>query len=627
MKKGKHAVIWSIMIITFFAVAFQNTSEAKDLEKRAKEYLKAVSARDFKKLFDWTLNYQTKVEEIKDKYPGAYQQKRIEEYYLEAKKEFDSFLASPEKPIWEIMGPSLFHLVSFFTPDAKWEIIETRWSTVFVEFIYGNISNSPAIQGRLVKTAVVELHFLSEGIFYDLRARTDLWTYWEPQNVTERINMAKRLLKLGSTKAAVNLLENCERSELGEEGRQVLVESYFMKAVIEKNEKIYKYGSWDRTVGTWRLDIANAIALDGSMRKRWIEELTRDLRNYQPDQRDLEQSGLFLEFASEIHMFSEGYPELEEYTKEVLENFARLYLDGIIAGNRWIEGSLVLLKELLPENEVIASKIQQIIEPYVEQEIKDILGGSDYSFTELASYGELAISATPWLVEYISSVGVSYKRSYAISVLGQIKGEPSLAVPILIKFLKSADKDERSAAAKALANYGPLAQSAIPDLIKTLRDEYYKVREFSAYAIGEIGGEEAQEAIPFLLNILNHGDYLEICYNTIVALGKLGAKQAESRLLELLSHSSKEIRFASAFSLVLLGNRDDTVIKTINETFTNWYISAEYKHYDKFLIASCLIKDERVVNNIKGAFALDYRHRDLLKQAVDAHISMLASES
>jgi len=438
-------------------------------------------------------------------------------------------------------------VVSLFIPNAKWEIIEIRRSSVFVELEYDSIDDSPASRGNLVKTAVLELGFLDEK-FYWLTEYPELWTYWKPENITTRFNMAKRLLKLGCSVEAINLLTSCERSELGEEGRKILAEGYFMKALTEKDRRIHSSSSWDK-IGTWRYYIANAIALDSSLRKRWVEELSQNLKDYQSGQKT--EPELFLELSSELQGFSEGYPELEECAKETLENFTNSFLDGLINGNRWEIYELILLKELLPENKVTANKIQKIVEPNVEAEKISIMNGSTYSFRVLGDYGELADSSTPWLVEFILD-NDSYRRRDGIKALGRIKGNPSLALPVLIKFLKDGDWKERRLTVEALANYGTAAQSTIPDLVEALQDEDDGVRELATYAIGEIGGKDAQEAIPFFLDSLNHADdQVDLCYNAILTLGKLGARQAEPELLELLNHDSKQIRFASAFSLVL----------------------------------------------------------------------------
>src|SRR5690554_7864406 len=89
MKKDKQSNVWSILLlVTIFLFGFQNICEANSVEKYAIEFINAVKDKDFKKLFNSADRYQTNIEEIKRKYPAAFQQKKIEEYYLEAQKEF-----------------------------------------------------------------------------------------------------------------------------------------------------------------------------------------------------------------------------------------------------------------------------------------------------------------------------------------------------------------------------------------------------------------------------------------------------------------------------------------------------------------------------------------------------------
>jgi HEAT repeat protein len=70
------------------------------------------------------------------------------------------------------------------------------------------------------------------------------------------------------------------------------------------------------------------------------------------------------------------------------------------------------------------------------------------------------------------------------------------SVPSLVKTLRE-DKDPnmRYYAAQSLGQFGPEAQSAVPDLIAALKDEDKMVRMGAAYALGEIRSPDAVPAL------------------------------------------------------------------------------------------------------------------------------------
>jgi HEAT repeat protein len=120
-------------------------------------------------------------------------------------------------------------------------------------------------------------------------------------------------------------------------------------------------------------------------------------------------------------------------------------------------------------------------------------------------------------------------KQRVLAVLALVVGVASASaaeVDDLIKKLKSADSDERRAAAKDLADLGKDAKPAVPALQAALKDRDTYVRRFSAQALGAIG-PDAAPAVPALAKALND-PRKEVGEAAAVALGKIGPSSASA---------------------------------------------------------------------------------------------------
>lgn len=109
--------------------------------------------------------------------------------------------------------------------------------------------------------------------------------------------------------------------------------------------------------------------------------------------------------------------------------------------------------------------------------------------------------------------GLAIALGVAVSVFGA-------DVADLVKQLKDEDADARRAAAKALAEAGGDAKTAVPALVAALKDPDKFVRRFSAMALGEIGAEP-KDALPGLKAALNDPKK-EVQEAAAGAIGKMG---------------------------------------------------------------------------------------------------------
>ena len=78
-----------------------------------------------------------------------------------------------------------------------------------------------------------------------------------------------------------------------------------------------------------------------------------------------------------------------------------------------------------------------------------------------------APKATPILLDGLTN---GYLRRTALSVIGEIHGQPEVFVPALINALNDSDPTARATAIRALGKYGPAAEPAVPALAGLLND-------------------------------------------------------------------------------------------------------------------------------------------------------------
>jgi hypothetical protein len=101
----------------------------------------------------------------------------------------------------------------------------------------------------------------------------------------------------------------------------------------------------------------------------------------------------------------------------------------------------------------------------------------------LGSFGPAAKAAIPALMQAAQGSDVAIQAN-AITTLGEIHGEPGMVIPLLTKYLS--DGDLVVQAATALANYGSLAQSAVPNFLPLLHADDDDAQAAAAEALKKI---------------------------------------------------------------------------------------------------------------------------------------------
>jgi HEAT repeat protein len=127
------------------------------------------------------------------------------------------------------------------------------------------------------------------------------------------------------------------------------------------------------------------------------------------------------------------------------------------------------------------------------------------------------------------------------------------ALPVLAELLQdksSAAAETRLAAARALAQMGPKAKPAVPQLIAALQDEDAMVREVAIGALGNIGADP-EHVVAAFRPLLKGKERLAVL--KALRAFRAGAKDAIPELLETIKDPDLEVRCDSAEALGDMG--------------------------------------------------------------------------
>jgi HEAT repeat protein len=126
-------------------------------------------------------------------------------------------------------------------------------------------------------------------------------------------------------------------------------------------------------------------------------------------------------------------------------------------------------------------------------------------------------------------------RRSAIAALGQIRAEPSLTVPVIVKVLGDTnlanDVTVRATATEALGQLHAEPELSVPALIKVLRDpDVANVQQAAIQALAMFG-TNAKEAVPALFEIAKAKTFLR--FDAAIAIRRIDPETAAAREEEL----------------------------------------------------------------------------------------------
>jgi len=167
-----------------------------------------------------------------------------------------------------------------------------------------------------------------------------------------------------------------------------------------------------------------------------------------------------------------------------------------------------------------------------------------------------------------------WERHFAALALGKLGKKPDLVVPALGDALQHDENSEvRENAAEGLKHFGPLAQEAVPALIKAIKEDNERVRYEACHALEEIGGRP--EDVPALTGLLS--DEIDDARAAGArALGAAGAQavQAVPNLIKLLNDKNESTRREAAIALGSIGPAAKDAVPALRDALKN-----EHMHF------------------------------------------------
>lgn len=235
----------------------------------------------------------------------------------------------------------------------------------------------------------------------------------------------------------------------------------------------------------------------------------------------------------------EPMPELEPAIKP---------LSTIISGSNPVETrrwAVIALTEVA--NNLGSAAIKRVVPVFTEAAADPEKKIRMWAMDGLGEFGRESKSAVPVVLKQLNG---NELRSTAVKTLGKIHSDPQKCVPALLKILENPTPREKrnrhekrfpieSEVARALAEFGPEANQAVPALMKLVGDEHYEIHTSAAFALANIGIPTPEALDALEKAYANAGDRLTYGHIGIVgalcALGETGKARAE-KLAQGLEH-------------------------------------------------------------------------------------------
>ena len=168
-------------------------------------------------------------------------------------------------------------------------------------------------------------------------------------------------------------------------------------------------------------------------------------------------------------------------------------------------------------------------------------------------------------------------QAAALAALVQSGGElPEGSIAKLTGFLTHLDTDARADAILALGQLGPRAAEAFPAIEKALTDGSSEIRHNAAWALGQVGEEQKERAVPPLAAVLEADPDADVRAQAAWALGQMGiaAEPAADALLAALQDPDEMVQLEAYEGLKNLLAAKGEDFKGISEALDNHKLHA-----------------------------------------------------
>jgi HEAT repeat protein len=182
----------------------------------------------------------------------------------------------------------------------------------------------------------------------------------------------------------------------------------------------------------------------------------------------------------------------------------------------------------------------------------------------LGAIGPPAQAAVPDLITALKDKNVTVRRSAAVS-LGQIHADPQQTIPALLAAIKAGgDGYVRSHSVDSIGDFGPEAESAIPDLANLLKDK--ALARHAVAALMHVG----PAALPTFEQALSSPD-MQMRTVAMSALASMGdkARGQAPKIVPMLKDKDPAVRIAAAEVLWRISGRTEDTIPVLIAEVTN----------------------------------------------------------
>lgn len=203
---------------------------------------------------------------------------------------------------------------------------------------------------------------------------------------------------------------------------------------------------------------------------------------------------------------------------------------------------------------------------------------------EISSYRLDNTIVTTKVIPLLTEAALDFRdmvRYHAIEALGKLEARfdavPSNVVPVLEISLSHANSEIRASAAATLGNMREKATSAIPTLVKLLKDTDISVKFATMFALSKMG-KKAGVALPPLIDALSDPDE-NIRMWAASACGAISGDEyviAVPALIKTLADSNNYVRRVAVDSLGEIARRNPSVTKEIIQALHTTLLNDQY---------------------------------------------------
>jgi HEAT repeat protein len=216
-----------------------------------------------------------------------------------------------------------------------------------------------------------------------------------------------------------------------------------------------------------------------------------------------------------------------------------------------------------------------------------------YAANAIGQIGQAARQVAPELIKLMTDEDAVVRREVRDALLA-IEAPREMTRPLMLRALNNAEPADAAAAlatlaelgeavvpelcqalddpracywaSLALADMGPKAKAAVPQLAKLLDSEDPDVRMQALITLGAIG-PAAQQTVPHMIELLGQDPFESVQYAAAYALGCVAKpQQATDELVRALDSEDPFLRVAAAWSLLRLADSETPATKKAVET-------------------------------------------------------------